>query len=152
MRDLLILLLLPFLLLAGCSLPRIAVIKDPLSAEEHLTRGVIAENQGDFELALREYREAARDLPQARLGMANVYFQTGRVDEAEREYKRLLSRSPDNPHALNNLAWLHLTTGGDLDEAERLSARAVALRPESDEFRDTLEQIRTARRTPHLPE
>jgi tetratricopeptide (TPR) repeat protein len=151
MKARLLLLLLAFLLLAGCSLPRIAVIKDPLSAEEHLKRAVIAENRGDFDLALREYREAARDLPQARLGIANVYFQTGRIDEAEREYKRILSRSPDDPHALNNLAWLLLTTGGDLDEAERLATRAVALHPVNDEFRDTLEQIRNARRTPPLP-
>jgi tetratricopeptide (TPR) repeat protein len=152
MKARLIPLLLPFLLLAGCSLPRIAVIKDPLSAEEHLKRAVIAENRGDFDLALREYREAASDLPQARLGIANVYFQTGRIDEAEREYRRILRRSPDNPHALNNLAWLRLTTGGDLDEAEKLASKAVALHPENDEFRDTLEQVRKARRTHRLPE
>jgi tetratricopeptide (TPR) repeat protein len=138
-----ILLLIPLLLLAGCSLPRIAVIKDPLSAEEHLQRAVIAESNGDFDLALRSYREAARDLPQARLGMANVYFQTGRLEEAEQEYRRVIRRLPSNAYARNNLAWLYLTQGR-LAEAERMAADALTLDPGNPDFLDTMERIGAA--------
>jgi tetratricopeptide (TPR) repeat protein len=133
------------LLLGGCTLPRIAVIKDPLSAEEHLKRAVIAESQGEYDLALREYREAAGDLPQARLGMANVYFLTDRMEEAEREYRRVIRRLPEDPHAHNNLAWLYYTQDRRLDEAERLASKAVSLAPENPEFKDTLERVRQAR-------
>jgi tetratricopeptide (TPR) repeat protein len=138
-----ILLLIPLLLLAGCTLPRIAVIKDPLSAEEHLQRAVIAESTGDFDQALRSYREAARDLPQARLGMANVYFQTGRLEEAEQEYRRVIRRLPANAYARNNLAWLYLTQGR-LAEAERMAADALSLDPENPDFLDTMERIGAA--------
>ena len=133
------------LLLGACSLPRIAVIKDPLSAEEHLQRAVIAERQGQYELALREYREAARDLPLARLGMANVYFLTGRLDDAEQEYRRVIRRFPENPDAHNNLAWLYFSQEMRLEEAERLATEAVSLDPGNPDFLDTLKQIRAAR-------
>ena len=68
-----LLLALCFLLsLMGCSLPRIIILKDPLTAEEHLNLGVAYEKQGEFEPAIKEYKAAAKKLPRAYLYLGNV--------------------------------------------------------------------------------
>lgn len=138
------------LLLAGCALPRIGVYADPLSGEEHLDLGKAYEQKGELDLARREYAEAVRDdVPQAHLFLANVLFQKGELEEAERHYRSAVRLLPEAESALarNNLAWLLLTRGGQLDEAERLAEEAVRLADDAHRlsYEDTLRQIRAAR-------
>lgn len=133
-------------LAASCSLPRIVVLQDPLSAEEHLNLGVAYERRGEPEQALAEYRKASATLPRALLYMGNVYFQKGEYEEASRCYREAISALPDLAEAYNNLAWLYYTQGTRLDEAEALSLRALALQPGNEVFEDTLEKIRQRRR------
>ncbi len=60
-RTLLLLYALCSMLLAtACSFPRVIVLKDPLTPEEHLNLGVTYEQQGDFDNAIKEYSLAAR--------------------------------------------------------------------------------------------
>ena len=47
----------------------------------------------------------------------------GKLDEAERSYRAILSTERDNAMALNNLAFL-LAEKGNLEEAETLAQRA----------------------------
>ncbi|MGE5808366.1 MAG: hypothetical protein ACM32I_04495, partial [Nitrospirota bacterium] len=47
-------------ILSGCSLPRIIILNDPLSPEEHNNLGSIYESQGKFDLAAQQYREALK--------------------------------------------------------------------------------------------
>lgn len=61
---------------------------------------------------------------------------------AERYYRRFLSLRPNSAAALNNLAYLLLTHGGDAAEAEALASRAVALSPNVSSFHDTLGRAR----------
>lgn len=59
-------------------------------------------------------------------------------------YDALLSQAPDNHMALNNLA-VHLAKQKDeLDRAQKLAARAVALAPEEREYQRTLQDIQLA--------
>jgi tetratricopeptide (TPR) repeat protein len=136
------------LFLVSCSWPKIYILKDPLTPQEHLNLGVTYEKQGDFENAIREYEMAAKKIPQGSLFLGNVYFQKGELDQAEKYYKEALEKEPDNPDALNNLAWLYYTKRENLDEAERLASRAIEINPaKKGIYEDTLKKIREVKKT-----
>lgn len=136
-------LLFNFLLLAGCSLPRIIVLEDPLSAEEHVNLGVAYERKGELDSAIREYEAASGELAVACLYLGNAYFRKNELREAERYYRKALEKDPRNGDAHNNLAWLYYTKKENLDEAESLAIRALELNPGKRElYQDTLEKIR----------
>jgi tetratricopeptide (TPR) repeat protein len=133
-------------LLSGCAMPKIIILDDPLSPEEHINLGVAYEKQGDIDNALKEYRLASKKLPLAYLYMGNIYFQKNDLDEAESAYKKAIKKAPDNSDAYNNLAWLYYTKKENLAEAEYLALKAIELNPSKKEiYQDTLEKIRGAR-------
>lgn len=128
---------------AGCSLPRIIVIDDPLTPEEHLDLGVAYERQGEFDLAISEYRKAAEKLPAAYLYLGNAYFQKNEPREAERYYQKAIQKAPGNADAYNNLAWLYASEKRNLQEAEQLVLKALELNPsKADIYNDTLRRVR----------
>ena len=147
-RTLLLLYALCSMLLAtACSFPRVIVLKDPLTPEEHLNLGVTYEQQGDLDNAIKEYSLAAKNLPRANLYLGNAYFQKREWKEAEDFYRKAIEAEPDNADAHNNLAWLYYTRKENLDQAEGLAQKAVELNPgQGDVYRDTLEKIRELRR------
>ncbi len=136
---------LPALLLClpACSrLPRIIVLEDPLTPDEHVQLGVAYERKGELDLALREYGKALRADPghfQARVNAGNVRLARKEFGKAREEYLEALSRRPDDPEATNNLAWAAILSGRDLPEALR-RMEAVTARPEGrrPELLDTL--------------
>ena len=134
-----------FLALSSCSLPRITILKDPLTPEEHVNLGVSYEKRGELDAALKEYQAAARSMPLAYLYVGNVYFQKKSYSDAEKAYRKAIDKT-NSAEARNNLAWLYYTTGSNLDEAEALARKAVELVPDSEEFRDTLAKIEESRR------
>ncbi len=139
------------LLLAGCSLPKLIILKDPLTAEEHLNLGVTYERQGDFDNALKEYHVAAKKIPRAYLYLGNAHFQRGDWKKAEEYYQKAIQKEPDNADAFNNLAWLYYTRKENLDQAEKLAQRAIELNPGKKEtYRDTLEKIRDMKKSPGI--
>ena len=147
-RNFLLLLALCSLLFAtGCSFPRVIILKDPLTPEEHLNLGVTYEQQGDFDNAIKEYNLAAKKLPGALLYLGNAHFQKKEWKKAEDYYRLAIEKEPDNADAYNNLAWLYYTRREKLDEAESLARKALRLNPgKGDIYRDTLEKIQEAKR------
>lgn len=136
-----------FLLFTSCSLPRIIILEDPLSPEEHLNLGVAYEKKGEADNALKEYKEASKKLPSAYLYMGNIYFQKNELDEAERYYRKAIKKDSKNADAYNNLAWLYYTKKENLAEAESLALKAIELNPSKKEmYQDTLEKVRGVRR------
>lgn len=131
------------LLFSGCSLPQMIIVKDPLSPEEHINLGVAYERQGELDHALKEYRLAAKKLPQANLYLGNVYFQKKDWEKAEESYKIAIEQNPREADAYNNLAWLYFTRRENLDQGENLALKAIELNPEKEPiYRDTLNKIR----------
>jgi len=134
--------------LSGCSfhIPKIIVLDDPLSPEEHLNLGVAYENKGEYDNAIREYTHASKKLPVAHLYIGNVYFLKNELREAEKYYKKAIQNDPGNSDAHNNLAWLYYTKGENLSESESLVLKAMEIDPSKrDTYQDTLEKIRDAR-------
>jgi tetratricopeptide (TPR) repeat protein len=108
---------------AACArVPKIIVLEDPLSADEHVTLGVAYERQGELELAAREYERAIRKdkacFP-ARRNLGNVRLAETRYDAAREEYLEALSLRPGDPEATNNLAWAAILSGSGREDALR---------------------------------
>lgn len=132
----------------GCAMPRVTVLSDPLSPEEHLQLGIAYEKKGEFDNALEEYGAAAKKVPVAFFYLGNVYFQKKDYDKAEKYYKKAIRKDRSNADAYNNLAWLLYVRGRNLDEAENLALTAIELNSSKSEiYRDTLEKIREVKRS-----
>lgn len=90
--------------------------------------------RAEFEaLAARESR------PVAALTMLGTILQTQQNTKAAREaYERALQLDPEAPVAANNLAWLIVTEGGNLDVALQLAQTAKRHLPDNPDVNDTL--------------
>jgi len=104
-------------------------MKDPLTAEEHNDLGVAYENEGKYELAIREYKAALKKnnqliVPVVNIG--NVFLKEENYPEAEKYYKKALRIDPYNLEAANNLASLSLIVGKEYQKALMNLTSAVA--------------------------
>jgi len=131
-RHLFIALFLPALLISGCSLPKIIVLHDPLSADEHVHLGGIYEAQGKIELARDQYQAAVKQ--DAKHGKAWTLLGDAAVrlkdhSGAAKAYEKALALDPQNGDLHNNLAWVYVQQNEDLEEARDLVARALVLAP-----------------------
>jgi tetratricopeptide (TPR) repeat protein len=141
-------LILVTLSIASCSLPKIIVLEDPLSPEEHLNLGVTYEKNGELDNALEEYKKASKFFPLAYTYIGNIYYQKGEFKKAENYYKKAIKKEPNSADAYNNLAWLYYTEKKNLNDAEELVLKALQLDPsKQDVYQDTLEKIREHKRT-----
>ncbi len=104
----------------------------------------VAETQrlkGDQNAAMDNFRKCSQAAPSdvlclIELGM--ILSATGRDDQAKPVYEQILKIQPDNPLALNNLAYMKAQEGVDLDQALNMAQRAVQKEPKSFELADTL--------------
>ncbi len=131
-----------FVLIASCSMPKIIILEDPLSAEEHNNLGVAYEKKGMLDLAEKEYKKAIKkrknwDIPYFNLG--NVYFKKKDYKKAQEYYKKAIDINPKNTDAMNNLAYLY-SLEGKYSEALRLIKRAISLNFKT-EYLNTLKEI-----------
>lgn len=132
-------------IVVSCALPRIVILSDPLTPEEHLNLGVIYERKGETALAVEEFRKASEKLPLAYVYLGNISFQRRSFDDAEEYYRVAIGKDPSLGDAYNNLAWLYYTKGENLGEAQALAEKAVALYPSHSQYLDTLDKIKALR-------
>jgi tetratricopeptide (TPR) repeat protein len=90
----------------------------------------------------------------ARFLLGAAYERTGKREQAVSEFRRLLGVDPDYHAALNYLGYMFAERGENLEEAQKLIEKAVALEPDNGAYVDSLgwvyyrqgrfEQARTA--------
>ena len=118
-------------IISGCGyLPiNVLLMKDPLTAEEHNDLGVAYENEGKYELAIREYKAAVKknnELVVPLVNIGNVYLKQKNYSEAEKYYEMALRKDPYSLEAANNLASLYLIVGKEYQKALAILTSAVA--------------------------
>jgi Flp pilus assembly protein TadD len=98
----------------------------PKDAEIRRSYAAALAEQGRQADAVTQFREALRLHPDAetRLQLATLFVQSGKPREAVAEYCQVLMAKPNQPEALNNVAWLLATCS---DETVRNGAEAVRL-------------------------
>lgn len=117
----------------------IALDKNNIDALEKL--GKVQAQQGSLDLALSTYVQASKDNP----GEVRFYILAGELyeakqnwDQAKAMYQQALSLSPDDPLASNNLAYVLLQQGGNVDVAMGMAQTARRGMPNSPNAADTL--------------
>jgi Flp pilus assembly protein TadD len=91
--------------------------------------------------ALEQARKLAPENPAVLGTLALALDTAGRKSDARQVYEAALKVEPNNGIALNNLAFLIVDSGGDLEEALSLAQRAKRLLPNIPEVSDTLGMI-----------
>lgn len=141
---------------SGCGhLPKIRILHDPLTAQEHLALGVSYESQGKLDRAISEYKAALKKdskemgvTPLVYLG--NAHAQREEYKQATKYYQKALAKDPKNGQALNNLAWVYLQQGIKFKEAEDMVSQVLDQSPDDDPNRsgylDTLAEILIAQK------
>jgi len=96
---------------------------------------------GDFEGAvayLEELLDAQPEDDEILYGLGVIYGENGQSDEAIRYMQLAVASNPDNASALNFIGYTWAERGENLDEAEALIIRAIALRPNDGYIVDSL--------------
>jgi len=99
----------------------------------------------DVEAELRRWLRESEGQPQAGLLLGYWLDLQGRDDEAVEQYKQLVQEFPRSVDAYLALANLYADKG-DLDQAEGVIRRAIAVSPDRDEPRLALKQIQLRRK------
>ena len=102
-------------------------------ANVHNNTGTVLLDQGEFEAAVAEFRQAVKLAPTfapARINLAHALVRLGRTKDAEDHLQSVLSADPANARALSLLSAMQLDEGR-LVEAARLARTAVASDPRS---------------------
>ncbi|MEO8679469.1 MAG: tetratricopeptide repeat protein [Vicinamibacterales bacterium] len=87
---------------------------------------------------LEQARKTFGDDETLTLRMATAYELGGRLGDAEKEFRRLLSDDPLNANAMNSLSYMLADRSLRLPEAVDLAQRAVKIDPENPAYLDTL--------------
>lgn len=133
------------LIIAGCSMPQIVVLHDPLTPQEHLQLGLNYEKKGLIEEAKKHYEDASKSDARGFLFLGNLYFNQANYSKAEEYYRKAIRKNDKLADAYNNLAWIYYTRNENLDEAQELVKKAIEIEKDNPEkvkiYQDTLEKI-----------
>lgn len=126
-------------------MPKVVILNDPLSAEEHLQLGLSYEKKGLLEEAIKHYEDASESDARGFLFMGNLYLNQNKYNEAEENYIKAIRKDSNLADAYNNLAWLYCQKGEKLEEAEELVKKAIEIERNNKEkiklYENTLQQI-----------
>ncbi len=102
-----------------------------LNASTYVAHGHLLEQQGEWEQAAAQYRQAlqiAPDLLTARVRLGITLNKLGRHQEASTEFRAAVARNGATAFVHNNLGF-SLYLEGNYNEAEQALARAIELQP-----------------------
>ena len=87
---------------------------------------------------LEQARKTFGDDQALTMRVASAYEAGGRLDQAEREFRKLMSADPLDANAMNSLGYMLADNGVRLPEALDLAQRAVKVEPDNPAYLDTL--------------
>jgi tetratricopeptide (TPR) repeat protein len=111
------------------------------SADVWLRLGAVQRQLGQVDAALASFEQASNADPRdaaAALNQAMLLEALGKKKEAGAAYSKVLGIDPENPLALNNLAYLNAEDRTNLDQAMTFAQRAKKKVPNSPDISDTL--------------
>ena len=114
---------------------------DPAFLDAYGALGQLYTRQGRLEEALTEMTTLAQkqSRPVAALTLAGIILEAqGKHTEARTTFERVMRLDAEAPVAANNLAWIYVQTGGNLDVALQLARTAQRKLPKVAEVNDTL--------------
>lgn len=121
-----------------------SIVQKQPTAYNYVRLGQLQQAAGQFGAAVAAFTKAAQvapNEPAPLLSLAVLYDTSGRADEATKTYERVLKIQPDNPVALNNLAYSKAEQGVDLDQALTFAERAKQKLPNDPNVADTIALI-----------
>jgi tetratricopeptide (TPR) repeat protein len=116
----------------------------PATVEYFIGLGNVYRQQGHIPEAIEAFRQCATLAPNDPRIPSVVGFleeTNGQTELAKASYREALKTDPDNPIALNNLAYVIADRGGDLNQAFEMVQRAGAKRPNDNSVADTMAWI-----------
>ena len=123
---------------------RTAIERDPQLLEAYSMLGQIYMRQNRTDQALREFQRLA-ELQPNEVGPPTIVgvlqHAAGKLGEARQSYQAALRVDPTAVVAANNLAWMTMEEGGNLEVALQLAQAATQRAPASGVVRDTLGRI-----------
>lgn len=117
------------------------VAKNPKASVQMFRLGETYRRKGDLNSAIEWLRKASAENPNdpgILLQLGLLLEGTGKRDQARPLYEQVLKVIPDEPTALNNLAYMKAEDGEDLDTALSMANRAREKRPKDPNVADTL--------------
>ncbi|HUM05944.1 MAG TPA: tetratricopeptide repeat protein [Terriglobales bacterium] len=118
-----------------------AAALDKNNTEALLSLGLVQNAQGKTDQALQTYLDAAKNNAKEvafLLFAGGIYENKKDWDHAKQVYQRVLELRPEDPIASNNLAYVMLQQGGNVDVALAMAQTARRRRPDLASTADTL--------------
>lgn len=84
-----------------------------------------------------KYKESPIFVSEIYSFLADLYYQQGEVELSNQNYELAIKNNPNNIMAMNNYAYHLAQSGGDLDYAEKLSAKTIKESPDEPVYLDT---------------
>jgi tetratricopeptide (TPR) repeat protein len=120
---------------------RKALELDGNNSDALLKLGEVQVAQGSVDQALALYQQSIKDHPREiafYILAGEMYESQKNWEQAKAMYQKALALQPDNPRASNNLAYLLLQQGGNVDMALAMARTARRGMPDSSNAADTL--------------
>jgi len=114
---------------------------DKKNSDALLKLGQVLNAQGATDKAIATFQQSIKDNPNEvsfYVLLGELYEGQKKWDDARNMYQKALTIQPDNPVASNNLAYVMLQQGGNIDLAISLAQTARRLMPDSPNAADTL--------------
>jgi cellulose synthase operon protein C len=114
---------------------------DKKNDEARIKLGVVQSQRGAVDQALQTYLEGSKNNPNDVVFYVlagDIYRSRGQWDLANQQYNKVLAIQPDNPVASNDLAYVMLQQGGNVDIAFGLAQKARRQLPDNPNSADTL--------------
>jgi len=118
-----------------------AIELNPSLTQAHLQLARVYQAKGLSQGAIAQYETVLSAQPRSAnllTAIASLYEVTGDPEAARKKYEQALAIDPSTAVAANNLAFLQVKQGGNLDVALGLAQKAKQLMPELDPITDTL--------------